>query len=360
MSNYVEHNGRIAFHPGYYIQEIVEDSRLTQEDFAKRLGTTAKNLSLLIRGMQSLSPDMAFRLARINGTSMEYWLNLQNRYDELIMEFRADKELQEEERILDFISYKYLHDNFGLPAFPYRKREQVEAARNFLKVSSLTVFSAKDMAVSFRSASTGLTDKSIVNANVMVQIAVNRALSVDAPVFDHKKFCSAAEYALTLTCCHDDFYDLLRESFLEAGVVFEILPNLPGSRINGAAKKIGRSVMLMVNDRCLYSDVFWFTLFHEIGHIINRDFGISFDCETGSEEEAADAFACDSLIPPEKYHAFVKRGLFSKSDILLFASSINRDPSIVLGRLQHDKYVGFDNTMLNRLKRKYKVTCSVK
>ena len=50
MSNYIEYNNKIAFHPGYYIKEIVDESGLTQEDFAKRLDTTPKNLSLLIRG----------------------------------------------------------------------------------------------------------------------------------------------------------------------------------------------------------------------------------------------------------------------------------------------------------------------
>lgn len=33
----------------------------------------------------------------------------------------------------------------------------------------------------------------------------------------------------------------------------------------------------MVNDRRLNSDTFWFTLFHEIGHIIHGDYGISFE-----------------------------------------------------------------------------------
>ena len=47
MSNYIEYNDTVAFHPGYYIKEIVEESGLTQEDFAKRLDTTPKNLSLL-------------------------------------------------------------------------------------------------------------------------------------------------------------------------------------------------------------------------------------------------------------------------------------------------------------------------
>jgi plasmid maintenance system antidote protein VapI len=55
MSNYIEYNDTIAFHPGYYVKEIVDESGLTQEDFAKRLDTTPKNLSFLIRGEQNLS-----------------------------------------------------------------------------------------------------------------------------------------------------------------------------------------------------------------------------------------------------------------------------------------------------------------
>ena len=82
MSNYIQYNDKVAFHPGYYLQEIVENSGLTQEDFAKRLGTTAKNLSVLLNGKQSLSIDMATRLSRMLGTTIAYWLNLQQAYDE--------------------------------------------------------------------------------------------------------------------------------------------------------------------------------------------------------------------------------------------------------------------------------------
>ena len=80
MSNFVEYKDKIAFHPGYYIKEIIDESKLTQEDFAKRLDTTPKNLSLLVRGEQNLSIDMAVKLSRMLGTSTEYWLNLQKKY----------------------------------------------------------------------------------------------------------------------------------------------------------------------------------------------------------------------------------------------------------------------------------------
>lgn len=100
MSNYIEYKDSLAFHPGYYIEEIVEESGLTQADFAKRLGTTPKNLSLLMRGRQSLSVDMAMKLSRLLGTTVHYWLNLQNAYDTAIAQIASEEELEREKDVL--------------------------------------------------------------------------------------------------------------------------------------------------------------------------------------------------------------------------------------------------------------------
>lgn len=355
MSNYIEYNDTIAFHPGYYIKEIVDGSGLTQEDFAKRLDTTPKNLSLLIRGEQSLSIDIAMKLSRMIGTSVSYWLNLQNAYDALIAEFKSAKELEEERKVFQSLDYKYFRDNFGLPNLPRKIDEQIKQVRVFLNVATLSVFTKRDMAVSFRSATEALAEASTIKANTMVQIAINKALKVDAPKFNKVKFEEAARYALTLTKNHEEFYPLIYKAFRDAGVIFVILPNISGSKINGATKKVGDNVMLMVNDRRLNADSFWFTLFHEIGHIINGDYGISFEKETGEQEEAADKFAEDALIPPEKYQDFINKNKFDLQAIRLFADQIERDPGIVLGRLQNDGIVGFDDWTMKPLRHKYRV-----
>ena len=274
MSNYIEYNDTIAFHPGYYIKEIVEESGLTQEDFAKRLDTTPKNLSLLIRGEQSLSIDIAMKLSRMLGTSVGYWLNLQNSYDTLVAAFKSEKELAEERIIFESLDYKYFRNNYCLPNLSRKIDEQIKQVREFLNVATLKVLTKRDMAVSFRSSTEELSENNITKANAMVQIAINKALKANAPKFSKQKFEKAVSYALTLTEKHDDFYPLIYKAFFEAGVIFVILPNLPGSKINGATKKIGDNIMLMVNDRRLYADSFWFTLFHEIGHIMNGDYGI--------------------------------------------------------------------------------------
>ena len=113
--------------------------------------------------------------------------------------------------------------------------------------------------------------------------------------------------------------------------------------------------MVMVNDRRVFSDIFWFTLFHEIGHVVNGDYGISFENEEGEPEKVADAFARDKLIPPSEYENFIENRDFSLLSIRRFAEKIQRDPAIVLGRLQNDKIIGFDDIRAKQLRRKYKV-----
>ena len=343
MSNYIEYDDRIAFHPGYYIKEIIDESGLTQRDFAYRLDTTPKNLSLLIRGEQSLSIDIAMKLSRMMGTSVSYWLNLQNAYDALIAEFKSKEELAQEKKVFAVLDYKYFREHFGLPDLPRKKEEQIVQVRKFLNVATLSVFKKRDMAVSFRSDSGELSEANVIKANIMVQIATNLALKTESPKFNKALFEEAVQYVLTLTKEHGTFYPLIKEAFRKAGVVFIILPNISGSRINGATKKVGNSIMLMVNDRRLYSDTFWFTLFHEIGHIMNGDYGISFESESGEQEEIADKYAEDMLIPGEQYQLFVEEGRF------------DRDPGIVLGRLLNDGKVNYEDRMLASLRHKYKV-----
>ena len=355
MSNYIEYDDKIAFHPGYYVKEIVEESGLTQEDFAKRLDTTPKNLSLLIRGEQNLSIDIAMKLSRMTGTSVSYWLNLQNAYDSLIAEFKSKEELAQERKIFSYLDYKYFQEYFNLPDLPRTKDEQIVQVRNFLNVSTLTVFKKPDMTVSFRSATGEMSEANIIKANIMVQIATNIALETEAPKFDKSLFEEAVRYALTLTKDHSTFYPLIKEAFCKVGVIFVILPNISGSKINGATKKVGNNIMLLVNDRRLNSDTFWFTLFHEIGHIMNGDYGISFDSESGEQEEIADKYAEDMLIPCDQYQQFIAENRFDIQSIRRFAKRIDRDPGIVLGRLMNDGKVSYDDWSLNPLRHKYKV-----
>ncbi len=80
MNTYIELGNKIAFHPGYYIQEYLNEQSLSQEEFSKRYNIPLE----VIKGEQSLSIDIAKTLSNIVGTSIDYWLNLQKEYDKLV------------------------------------------------------------------------------------------------------------------------------------------------------------------------------------------------------------------------------------------------------------------------------------
>ena len=344
MGNYIEYGDKVAFHPGYYIKEIIDDSGLTQADFARRLGTTPKNISLLVRGEQSLSVDIANKLSMLLGTSISYWLNLQQAYDVMTAEFMRLNELERERATFKLIDYNYFRDNMGLPDLPRKVDEQIDKVRRFLSVSSLTVLEEKDLAVDFRGYKEELSLANLVNSNAMVQIAINETLKARIPQFDKKKFESCLDYVLLQTMNHDGFLESTKSLLEEAGVYLVVLPNLKNSGINGATKRVDGKVMIFVNDRRHYEDTFWFTLFHEIGHVLNGNLG-----PTSERESEADEFARRMLIPEESYCDFIKNCDYSNErNIIAFANSIDRDPGIVLGRLLIERKVNYSDVKLCR------------
>ena len=103
-----------------------------------------------------------------------------------------------------------------------------------------------------------------------------------------------------------------------------------------------------------FSDIFWFTLFHEIGHLINDDFNdlyIDYNFIENEVEKKANHFARNTLINEDDYDHFVKNGKYDFTTIKKFARSQNVKPGIVIGRIQNDIA---DYTFMAKYREKYK------
>ncbi|MFA8451863.1 MAG: HigA family addiction module antitoxin [Bacteroidales bacterium] len=69
-------------HPGDILkEEFLEELQISQTELAKQLGTTFRTINEIINEKRSVSPEMAIKLSKFFGTSVELWLNLQNQYD---------------------------------------------------------------------------------------------------------------------------------------------------------------------------------------------------------------------------------------------------------------------------------------
>ena len=103
-----------------------------------------------------------------------------------------------------------------LHVFPYSERPGTSA----LKINYVVPEKEKKLL---------LSESNIVNANAMVQIAINRVLKTDIPKYNKKKFEKAVSFALTQTGNHEGFFPLIKKAFGEAGVALVVLPNLKNS-----------------------------------------------------------------------------------------------------------------------------------
>lgn len=360
MSSIAEYKDVMAFHPGYYIADLIEDMGINQAEFAVRLGTTPKTVSLLVNGQTDLSNELAKKLSVMTGTSVSLWLNMQSTYDQKRLEIESEKDFDEQVEIAKQIDYTYFVENVDFPRTT-DLRERVATYCRFFSVSDLRVFTKPDFLVNFRSGASMKTEKNIINARVWIQTAINLSKDMYAKPFSAAKLKQSLPELRKMTVERPDvFMPRMRAIFAECGVVFIVLPHLKSSGVNGAVKWISDDrVILAINTRGFYADKFWFSLFHEVKHVLQqktKTVFISGDMEEmrdiNSElEKEADEFAADYLIPPREMKRLSPTKYTSDDEIIRFANSIGIHPGIVAGRLQHDKII--PQNRCSKLKEKY-------
>lgn len=359
MSNELIYKNLIAFHPGSYVEDILDDLNITQKEFANRLNTTEKSLSKLINGEDNLSKEMAYKLSKLTGVSINTWMNLQNEYEKKILEIN-DKKLEDEYEVCKLINFKYFKDHGFVDNGRFSLKEKVEKLRSILKISDLTYLANFKMEVSYRNTRE-FEEKSIVNSNVMLEIASNIARNKCDNKLDKKKLKDYLPEIKKMTIQDPGkFFPRLKEILLECGIVLVALPNLRNASINGATKRFKNgSVMLLISDRNKDADIFWFSIIHEISHILDSDFYSDYNDKDDyfKKELKADNFAREFFIKDKYYDEFIKNEFFSKSSIVGFSKEHGIHPSILLGRLQNDGKIPY--SYHHGLKTQYSVTLNL-
>ena len=140
----------------------------------------------------------------------------------------------------------------------------------------------------------------------------------------------------------ESFCPKLRQLLGECGIAIVFLPHISGSFLHGATFIEGNHIVIGLTVRGRDADRFWFSLFHELchvidGHIFNQDF-----TDDPEREAAADRFARDILIPVADYNAFIQTDCRSKEAIITFAKKIGIAPGIVVGRLQKENIIPYE------------------
>jgi antitoxin HigA-1 len=68
-------------HPGEILAEDLRDAGLSMNQVARAIHVPMNRISAIVNGQRGITGDTAVRLARYWGTSAQYWMNLQSRYE---------------------------------------------------------------------------------------------------------------------------------------------------------------------------------------------------------------------------------------------------------------------------------------
>jgi HTH-type transcriptional regulator/antitoxin HigA len=148
----------------------------------------------------------------------------------------------------------------------------------------------------------------------------------------------------------EQFCPKLKGILSEYGIALVFLPELKGSFLHGATFIDGNKIVLGLAIQESDADRFWFSLFHELGHIILGHIG---NANGTSEQDEMDAneWARDQLIPADAFEKFRDTQTFSIDTVKAFAKTVRIAPGIVVGRLQNEGKI--KHNMLNELKEHY-------
>lgn len=335
--------------PGETLKETLEALELPQADLARRTGLSTKHINQLIQGAASLSPEVAILLERTTGVPAGVWNRLEAAWRTYLASQQEDTALAEK---VDWLANFPLTELVKRRILPDRRRTVDNLRRLLDWFGVATPALAEEVWHGYRAAfrrSTVLSPNEYATA-VWLRQAEHRARDLDTASYDRSALVTLLPRLRALTLEEQAVWiHVLPALCANVGVAVVFVPSLPKTSVSGATRWLTPDkVMVVLSDRFKKDDQFWFTVFHELAHILLHGKRLTFmdDSEKLStskkhddpSEDEANEMAANVLIP--QAHAAAYRRLREHpmpfSRIETFAASVGVSPGVVVGRLQHD------------------------
>lgn len=348
--------------PGDTLADLLEERAIRQNELATRMGVTPKFVNELIAGKVAITPSTALALEKTLGTSAGFWLSRDAKFQEIKARNEATVQLEESISWLDHLPLPDMR-KFGWIKSVGKTTAVVEECLRYFGVASVAAWQelcVKDVqSAAYRASEKVKAAPGAVAA--WLRQGELEASRVECAPFDREQFLAAVSDARGLTVEKDPsvYLPKLTKLFADCGVAVVVVRAPKGCPINGAVRWLSpNKALIQLSFRYLSDDIFWFTFFHECGHIALHGKKVLFLEEKGMTEEhehEANEFSRNRLVHPNKWTEFVSLALtYTEPVIKQFAQSVGIAPGIVVGRLQHEKKLL--PSKMNHLKVRYQWT----
>lgn len=341
----------IATPPGATIREQLNDRGMSQKEFAARMDMSEKHISKLVNGEVQLTPETAVRLEMVLGVPARFWNNLEAIYREKIIKAETENAMDTDIELAKRFPYSEMARLGWVPTARDTK-EKVVFLRKYFEVVELSLLGNVQI-TRIACRRLAITERSDLALMAWAQEAKIRARDIQTAPVNIKGLISAVPELRKMTVLEpEEFCPRIEKCLADRGIALVFLPHLKGSFLQGASFMDGNKIVVGLTARGRDADKFWFSLFHELGHIVLGHVGRP-DGTSEEDEKAADRWSGDTLIAAEAFEAFQRTKDYSVRSVIHFAREQGIAPGIVVGRMQSEGMIKY--SMLNELKEKYEI-----
>lgn len=354
MSVSAEFRPAWASPPGDTVRELAKRKGLTEASIARALGVAKHELPQMLNGELPINQSRAERLAAHVGASPKFWMLREAQYRHALQLIHDDTRT--------WVSSLPFADmaKFGWVDAASNAADKVRHAFAFFGVSSVDEW--REAWLSEHAGLTAYRTSPVFITQVAAAAAWLRqgelaASHIRTAPWSRASFARLLPELKPLTRINKptEFMPQLQQKCAECGVAVVIVRGIRGCPASGATRVRSGQAILQLSARFLRDDSFWFTFFHEAGHLVLHEDRLFLEWSEKrsfgeKEEREANDFAGQVLIPPSEEIAL--RALpHEYKNIMRFARNLSVSPGIVVGQLQHRGLVPREK--LNFLKKRY-------
>lgn len=342
--------------PGQTILAILEQRELSVEEFAQRIGRSVAIAQKLLDGRYAIDREIAKTLSSTLGASERFWMSRE--YD-----YRAAVETPEHVRVTtlaELVAKLPVKDmeNFGWIRAT-SKEDRVAECLTFFDVSTLAQWQGRyDDAFQHATYRKSAARKSCEVATTawLRQGEIETQGEEVAAWSAHKlKELIPSLRKLTWFKSPQLFLPKVKELLALAGIKFTVVRAPKGCTASGAVRILANGIPhVQLSFRYLLDDQFWFSLFHEIGHLLlhfdRMPIVEEIEMEQDRVEQEANDCASEIIVPAEFREELYMLGA-SRFSIIAFAKKVGIAPGLIVGQLQHAGILRYNQ--MYHLKRRY-------
>jgi plasmid maintenance system antidote protein VapI/Zn-dependent peptidase ImmA (M78 family) len=339
----------IVFHPAATLNEKLEEMGMSKKEFALRTGKPEKTIIAVLKEESSLTPEMAILFENVTQIPAQFWINKQARYNEYIARKKhADAIAESSEWAKQFPYAEMAKHNWV--ASTRNVEDKTNNLLSFFGVASHSAWEKLYVETELKVAAyTSLKQSHQPHAiSAWLRQGELQAKQIEAPDFDVKKLKSNIPAMRQIMVEQPvNFFEQLQVLCLQAGVILLFTPKLPKVPLSGSTRWLNHTPLIQLTARYKKNDSFWFTFFHELGHIIlhGKKYisleNIDFAAADPQKEEEAHQFAVSQTFTNEQKLEVLENSTINEQEIINFAKKFNTHPAMIIGRLQHDGYIHF-------------------